>query len=382
MKLRDLLIALTGVFLLSSGLFAGNSAQASDQPPRQDVRQDWNVRRAQYVLDKNFGEKRFKMHITDHFVMLYDTDDRRVAVRAALLEETYNNFFNAFGAFCDGLSSADHPLVCVLFSNRSDFAKYARQVDWLDMSWSGGYYSSRTNRMALYDARPPQPTAADTTKEAQDNVRQASASQDEAPRLKLLSSASEAGASPSPPLNLASTTHEAAHQLAFNSGLQNARVMYPMWVSEGLACAFESTNLNQTFGLGRLNQARLYDLRQAAKQNRLATLKQFICVVRPPTHDPQQLNATYAQAWAVFRFFYLENREALSDYLHALAKLPAGVRDTVTLRAEFEKAFGPVEVMERQWQTHLQGLVAKAPPMQLTDRRDARSSAGGVDDQR
>src|SRR5690349_23883131 len=82
-----------------------------------------------------------------------------------------------------------------------------------------GYYSARTNRVALYDL------SADETAGPLGDA----ASRDEVTRR--LSKF---------PSSVATVVHEAVHQLAFNTGLQVRYADNPMWVSEGLAMYFET----------------------------------------------------------------------------------------------------------------------------------------------
>ncbi|MFW6060458.1 MAG: DUF1570 domain-containing protein [Phycisphaeraceae bacterium] len=347
------------MLLLTSAALAESASEADDAQAREALRRAQNVRWTQQVLDTHFQGSRFQLETTDHFVIVHDTDARRARLRARLLEQTHERFYDAFDSFAS-LNSPTKPLVCVLFADRNDFSRYAQQVDWLDMSWSGGYYSSRTNRMALYDAQPRQaqertaPADAhdhDTTERKQPRSNEpASASDDHT------ASDSVNRASASPPLNLASTTHEAAHQLAFNSGLQQRRVMYPFWLSEGLACAFETNHADESFGLGQLNPTRLSDLRAAMQNGGLVPLNEFVTMTRPPTGDPQRLNAVYAQAWALFRFLYLHDRDKLATYLRRLAHTPHGSRPAGALRREFVETFGPIRALEKRWQVHLKTL--------------------------
>lgn len=341
---------------------AADAAEASAvvDEAREPAPLTWRVRRTQAVLDEHFAEEGFRIKRTAQFVLLHNTAPERAATRAALLELTHQRFFEAFGDFYD-LDDAERPLVCVLFADEDAYARYARRVDRLDMSWAGGYYSSRTNRMVLYDA--PTDAPADERCErcgerhepeaAKVPVSDVDASD---PETLLLAAAEEAGAAASPPLNLASTTHEAAHQLAFNTGLQRRGVMYPFWVSEGLACAFETNSPDEPFGLGKPNPNRLEDLRGAMRRDALIELERFVSMTRPPTRDRQRLNGIYAQAWALFQYLYLHERDALAAYLRTLADLPAGRRSERKLRREFTDAFGPIEQLEERWQAHLKTL--------------------------
>jgi len=356
MNLRFLLILLTGLILpalpvLPAG--AADDGKDTDAARAERARPTWNVRWTRHVLDKHFDASRFDLRRGDHFVVLHDTDPTRAAARVALLERTHRRFYRMLSAV-PNLEPVGKPMVCVLFADRDDFVRYAERVDLIDMSWSGGYYSSRTNRMALYDAthghhRPRRDATADHKTDASKR-----AAGDDAMRPN----GTDTNSTTKPPLNMASTAHEAAHQLAFNSGLQRRGVMYPFWVSEGLACMFETNRAGEHFGLDKIPPVRLADLRRARRAGDLEQLGVFVRRTRPPTRNKDQLNAAYAQSWALFHMLFQTQPEALTDYLDQLAHAPRGWRSGPALRREFVRAFGPLSKLDRQWRQHLAELCA------------------------
>ena len=350
MCIRLLLIVLTGLILPAVTASADDGAPSTaDAKPAKPA---WNVRWTRNVLDKHFDASRFDAHASDHFVILHDTDPQRAAARAALLERTHQRFYALLDAV-PGIGPIGKPMVCVLFADRDDFVRYARRVDLIDMAWSGGYYSSRTNRMALYDAtrahrQPDRAAAPDENAPTNDTLA------DNAVRPNGTDTADT-----SPPLNMASTAHEAAHQLAFNSGLQRRGVMYPFWVSEGLACMFETNRAGEHFGADKPNPMRLEDLRRAWALGDLEALDLFVRRTRPPTRDKTELNTAYAQAWALFHMLWQNQPDALTQYLDSLAHTPRGWRSGPALQREFVNAFGPIADLETQWRRHIDALCTR-----------------------
>ena len=73
-------------------------------------------------------------------------------------------------------------------------------------------------------------------------------------------------------------------QLAFNTGVQTRGVMYPLWVSEGLATNLEADGAGG-LGLGRDNPGRRERLLRARAEGRLVPIADFLTLTRVPPHD-------------------------------------------------------------------------------------------------
>ena len=85
----------------------------------------------------------------------------------------------------------------------------SREVDSVDARWMGGYYEPVRNRVVAYD---------DRSSESFRRIAHAPRAQADARRATR-----------------AKLAHEAAHLLAFNTGVQVRGVSYPEWFTEGLA---------------------------------------------------------------------------------------------------------------------------------------------------
>lgn len=283
------------------------------------------------------------IHRSDHFDIVFGSDPARAAMQAELLETTYRRFFEAFEGF--GITPVTDPLICLFFENKHDYLHYAQRVDRVDMSWTVAYYSARTNRIAFYRYGRPGLVANHHTASAAAHDNQL-----------LVSAVTESRAHDAHPVSLASATHEAAHQLAFNGGLQKRGVRYPLWVSEGLATNFEMTDAHSKFGPAYDNPSRRHRLQQLDRLGALQPLSRFVTQTHPPTDDARATDAVYAQAWGLFRFLYQERPDDLSQYLADLRALPRGERSPAVLRAEFIHRFGPMEDVEHQWQAWIAAM--------------------------
>ncbi|MEX0887384.1 MAG: DUF1570 domain-containing protein [Phycisphaeraceae bacterium] len=289
-----------------------------------------------------------RAYVSQHFVVLHDAAPEQAKVRVALLETTRRAFHASFERLGLELKPPDRRLVALLFTDRDSYGRYARQVDGTDMTWTTGYYSGRTNRTVLVDERlalPPDPEAPAADPDLARHAEQAE---------QIVLGSLDPSAFDGPWRGLASTTHEAAHQLAYNTGVQKRGVMYPLWVSEGLATTFETENPSQPFGPGQINVRRQRDLFLALDEDRLLPLHRFVVGVRIHTDRPRLASALYAQAWSLFHFLYLERPEQLAGYLATAAELRPGRRPEPQRRQEFIDAFGPLEEVERDWLAHVQ----------------------------
>jgi hypothetical protein len=300
-------------------------------------------------------------HVSEHFVLATHADRDLAQAQLELLESTYVRFYASFRNAGFTPEPVGDRLIAVLFDGLDAYVQYATEADRVDMSWSNGYYSAKTNRVALVVAREDRVTHSD--------ARQAKATNRDGQLLPFAESAADAEADldqqgakvdrlsvgvTMKPISIASTAHEAAHQLAFNSGLQRRGVMYPLWVSEGLASCFEPQALDDAFGPEHMNVNRHRDLVEAIDADALIALDKLVALTRLPTSDARAVTRVYAQGWALFHFLFKHHPQGLKAYLDSLAKLRPGRRSSGTMRREFIAAFGEIDALQPQWDAMLQ----------------------------
>jgi hypothetical protein len=151
------------------------------------------------------------------------------------------------------------------------------------------------------------------------------------------------------------TQHEGAHQLAFNTGLQRRDVPYPFWVSEGLACTFETPGTNVGFGAFRVNADRLNEYRAARERGETLGLRGLLTV---RAMAPERVLSLYAESWALFYFLARQHPQALSAYLQELAGRSArpGAEHVDEVQV-FRRHFGEdLAAMEKRWEVFIRGL--------------------------
>jgi len=277
----------------------------------------------------------FSALVTDNFVLLHCGNTAWASSTGALLERTYERFYKTFEKAGFLLKQPADRMTWVCFGKTEDYHQYAWQTERRDVSALEGYYSAQTNRVALYDTAPPLlPTAP-----APGKVVTAWAENE--PAL---------GAAPQL-LDAVRTVHEAAHQLAFNSGLQRRGVMYPFWLSEGLATAFENDPADSSSASEvSARRRRLLDARAV---NALIPLKEFATMTRIPMDDMGAVYDAYAQAWGFFTFLLQRHRSELNHYVGRLHSVPRGRRSTERMRREFTDSFGAIREVDQEWMAYL-----------------------------
>jgi hypothetical protein len=274
-----------------------------------------------------------------------------VARTCDLLEQVYRRFYSDFRDAGFDLNYTTSPLTWVVFDRERQYRDFARLADGMDNRSLESYYSARSNQVVLVQVGGGS-GGLDRHGDYYNtgNLNRIGVSgMDRQPRSRA--SAGQGGGM----LDVRRATHEAAHQLAFNSGLQKRGVMYPLWLAEGLATNLES-DFADGVGVARNNPPRALQLRRANDNDRLMPLKSFVNMVEIPAGGPEIANDMYAQAWGMFNFLFKTRRVELKRYLDRLAQVEPGPRDSDTMYAEFTAAFGPVSALERPWSDYIDSL--------------------------
>jgi len=315
------------------------------------------------------------LHVTNHFLIVYDTSENWARNRAALLEKAHDVFYSTFRRVGFKPMPLKERLVCVLFADHDDYLEHGRTYDKAELGWAAGYYSTRTNLITFYDERQSPQFEEIKQKMAELNggatqlreaLKAAAAQRNHAlvaeyrRRLEFVNkqltwyrnrheALSKVG-------NASKTVHEAVHQLSFNSGLQSRRVFYPFWLTEGLATNFETDTPARAFGPLHANDWRKATLRKAQEEDLLVPLETLIAIGRPETDDARKLNTLYDQSWALFGYVFRYERDELETYLEKMLDTPPEIRDGPTLTAEFVEAFGDIDQLQARYDNYLKRL--------------------------
>ena len=280
-------------------------------------------------LDKSVSPG-FHVTRTRHYTIVSSADPRFARWTGRLFERLRTAFVGYWKGRGVELSEPEFPLVAIVLKDRAQFAKFIRVDVKLDPTSSTGYYSILSNRIVLYDiARiPGQPPAA-TAVEIQ----------------RRLSTAPQA---------IATVVHEAAHQIAYNCGLNQRLADNPLWLVEGMAVFFETPDLRSRSGwrtVGKVNLPRLARFTDFVRRRRRpGSLRSLVRSDRRFREGESEADA-YAEAWALNYFLLRTRKDQYVTFLQKLAaQSPLTPADETRRLSEFKAVFGgDMEKFDREF---------------------------------
>jgi len=274
-------------------------------------------------LMREFG-RQFEVSGTGHYLVVHPKGQRNLW--APRFEKIYRAFVVYFKVRGLRIPTPKVPLIAVVFPDQASYLAHARrQGTRIPKGWLG-YYSRVSNRIMLYDI----------TKKYKN------------PKLWHI--------------NADTIIHEAAHQLAFNTGVHSRFTPPPRWVAEGLGTLFEAPGIwnsvkHRTIR-DRVNLGRLKDYRQYLKRRKPGSLAQFVSNDRPFRSDP---TAAYAEAWALTFFLSEKYPQKYIRFLATTAgKQPFTSYPAAHRLKDFNQFFGPnLKIMESQLVRYMKTLPVK-----------------------
>jgi len=325
------LVLLTALGLLCVGCSAGTQGAGSSASSSGDA--------ARCTSDVCRIGLNLQTYESDHFLVLSSADSGDAAATGRFLDGVQRTFYESFSQAGFSLTSPQGRLVCVCLTSYDELDAYGRQADGADASWMDGYYSYRTNRIAIVQrGRGP--------------ARRTHAAAAPLVSARPAVYGTPVSGVPGEGLNLRTTTHEMAHLLAFNSGLQRRDATYPFWVTEGLATNFEAGD-GGACGLGPKQCCHNPRLVSAKASGRMISLDRFTGIT-DVGGGGQSTTDAYAQAWGLFHFLLQRHPQQLRQYMAALKQ--GGRSDGQSLRCTFEATFGPTDAVERDFRQYIDQL--------------------------
>jgi hypothetical protein len=264
----------------------------------------YSTREMQERLESELG-RQFEVTATGHYLVAHPAG--KAEVWAERFEQMYREFVHNFGVRGVSTHQPDLPLVGIVFTQQEEFLRYALRDGARLANDVLGYYSPRTNRVALFDIGAGKTTAADWRQ------------------------------------NAATVIHETAHQVAFNTGVHNRFVVTPRWLAEGLGTMFEARGVwdPQTYSsqADRINRLRLAQFKEyAALRHKPGTVQELVASDKPFERDAI---AAYAESWALSFYLAETQPRAYADYLKKTAARGTFVPYTAPERlADFTSTFG------------------------------------------
>ena len=285
------------------------------------------------MLQAEFGSE-YEVSTSKHYVVCGARG--RSQSYATLFEDIFNQVDSFYSLRGFQTSKPATPLIALVLKDQAAFKKYCQDDQ---MAWSEGlrgYYSLKSNRIAMYD-RP--------------NVIQSAQAMPDAGASMPRSAIIAASASTMTGETADTIIHEATHQVGFNIGIHSRIGGTPAWVLEGMATVLEAPGMrsrkNSQDPASRLNSDRLEWFKTEYEQRRqpgdLAKL-----IAADDMFSKQTLDA-YSSAWAI-TWFLTENparARMFSKYLKVVSERDPLEAYTAEQRLEdFQKVFGDISRME------------------------------------
>lgn len=303
-----------------------------------------------------------------HFVLLYDTSDKlakgerktRAQRRLDQLEQACEIFLQLFCVQNVELDAPTRRLKAVLFSSDKDYQDFAARLgpkpvgraSFFNLAHNVSVFcdSAKNDRLQTFEAMQ-----AELTK-ILDQAGRARPSGDMLRFAKTLDSLIEVEREA---IELESSGHAAASQMAANTGLISRDVVIPAWLREGLPAYFESSADSPWAGVGAVTEHRLSAARALETDSFPGEIEALVSdrgfdellrLRKPPVGS--------GPAWAVAHYL-LENRIAdFAAYCRLLGSMPPDVALNSDLLSEtFHRVFGgDIKPFEQGLREHMKSM--------------------------
>jgi hypothetical protein len=300
-----------------------------------------------YKRTRDLLPEQFLEYETKRFIVLSDAAPSWSRRQTALLDRTYHQF-NRFARRLDVKPlPLRHKLVCVLFQEHQDYRRFARSSDGVTADWISGYYSPKNDRIVFYNIET-NPDFAEAIQVSKSAERIAKVEGHTPAARGVLREEYQKAA-------IATVVHEAVHQLAFHTRIQSPQIQNPLWLSEGLATAFETDRPNRSFGPDQEYDLREQQFTELLDEGKLIPLRKLVTYSNMPNNDDDTIAAVYHQSYSLVTWMCRFRKSEMRNFLDALRSERPGRPSARRQLQIFEKAFGKVGVVEKAWLRHVEG---------------------------
>lgn len=218
---------------------------------------------------------------------------------------------------------ATERFVVLAFAERAAFETFAKNEDRIDGRWMVGYWMPGADRVVVRSA-----TAEERAVGGVDASR----------RGRALAATLEDDA--------ATIAHEAAHQMLHRLGVQRRSLQSPLFLSEGLAMAFETCAApgGEPFAD---QPARRTRLGEAMERSEVPSLHDIVSAARLPASDAE-VERFYDASWSLVRHLRLERPQALERYVRAVRDAAPALSPARNVEL-FRRMVGDLAEVERSW---------------------------------
>jgi hypothetical protein len=292
-------------------------------------------------LTKSVGSrfKGFRTHQTKRFVYVYNTSDIFYVGVSRILETMYPALYSYWERLGVEVHEPETPMLVIMFRTYSEYAQFRPMEEGVI-----AYYSPILNYVVMYENSPQ-------------------SLQNPAVFQKLA---------------IGVVAHEGTHQILANIGVQGRLAHWPLWIQEGLAEYFGSTELKSGIrwkGVGSVNDFRMGELEFYIADNagKIAAGDTLNNTVRKLDFS----STDYAIAWAMVHFLAQKRQPAFFGYLKEVCQTePLQILNPVQSEALFVKHFGDdFATMENELIRHLKTLPYVNPYVRVKPKSSSSSSS-------
>lgn len=292
--------------MLVAGLPLGGAATKTTRPLGRES--------AAYQETRELLPRKFREYESRRYIVFSSTDADWTRQQIKRLEKTCDQFNRYTNTLRLEPHPLQHKLVCVLFDDRKAYAKFGKTHDRVNSTWSYGYYSPGSDRVVLFNG--------EAEKDADEFA---------------------------PQRTIATTIHEAIHQLHYHTKVQNKHVQYPLWNCEGVATSFETSDPDKTFGPDEDFKPRRERFEGLLKKGNLLHLRSLVQLDHMPDNRRQTVFAVYNQSYALFSWLTQHRGDQLRLYFKLMREQTPGRLSAARHLELFTKSFGDIERLEKAW---------------------------------
>ncbi len=315
-----------------------------------------------------------------HFLLLHDcpapeekgrrkNHKSRAQERLDLLEIVYESFLIKYCLEGRVLDIPKKRMMAVLFSDREDYLVFSKFLGH-DADNAAGYFHKLKNISVFYDQSTNEGMAMLVEVSGKLREMKEDAIRKRSPRAKdivrLINSLNLIIEVYRENQDIEVVSHETAHQMADNTGLQPNHAVVPTWAAEGLATYFESPKEAAWAGIGVVNEKRLMWYRLLARDTKHSNIDFIVSnqIFMRAGSDITTI-AAYGQAWALTHFLMDRHFDKLMEYYKLAAmrsmKEYKEIDDPKEFfkdyQADFDAIFGENKTsLTREWRDYMNSL--------------------------
>ncbi len=291
-----------------------------------------------------------KVFETDHFLLVYTSDDELATKLGGRLESVYRWCVRMMEMLDIPFKRPEYKLEVYFFGTFQEYKGYQTNVGFLEPR-AIGFYHQGNNRSAFFDMSTYPPYAHDLEMAENPDV-------DHRQRRRIRNITERRIHH----YNLEVIQHEAGHHIHFNIGFFDRRADVNTWVVEGLTMQFETPPGKLGGSLGATNHYRLYQFRQiyGYPMRRFPNMRMYII---------GDVGYNYPCSWALTHFLWKKKRAGYAKFMQSIARQEADVRLSLTEKQQqFEDCFGPIdEDFEKDFLEFINGIQLRRSALPPTD---------------